>query len=490
MFQRRQSYPRLFLICGLLIFLGACREKPADKHPVRYIPSSFQPVKTNAVYPDELITKPFDFVTAAKIVTPAVVHIKTSYKVSGNPFFDLGQDIPLKGSGSGVVISPDGYIATNNHVIADAKEIEVVFPDRKHFTAKLIGSDPNTDLALLKVDAKDLAYVPFGNSDDAQIGEWVLAVGYPFSLNTTATAGIISAKGRSIGIIASSRPAQNFGEMQASSAIESFIQTDAAINAGNSGGALVNTRGELIGINTAIASVTGSYAGYAFAVPIDLAKKILEDLKDFGTVQRGLLGISFPAPAVEDEYLKQMGIKPGSIKGVFITGIQKNSAADAAGLKSGDIIQFVDSMEIASPAEFSERIARHRPGDKVQIGFLRNGKQHAIVATLKAEEKDKRLNETTDVQEKLGAKFGSLPRTLKKRYNVTGGVVVTDVTPGGFFDQVGIPEGTVIVAINGKPVASEKDIEKAIESSRNSTMQILAVAPDGSRIAFNISLGT
>ena len=438
-----------------------------------------------------------NFVNAAKAVTAGVVHIKTLYpgqQGAGN-FFGQGYEGgggPSMGSGSGVVISEDGYIATNNHVIENASRVEVVFPDRRSFPAKLVGRDPNTDLALLKVEARDLSFVELGNSDDVEVGEWVLAVGYPFSLNTTVTAGIVSAKGRSIGIINSSSDPYAQGA-QPSSAIESFIQTDAAINPGNSGGALVNMNGQLIGINTAIASMTGSYAGYAFAVPVNLAKKILDDLRAFGQVKRGLLGVSFPSPLAEDQYLRQQGITPGSVKGVFITGIQEGSAADQAGLQEGDIIQRIDSIELYSSAEFSERIARHRPGDKITIDYLRNGKLRSTNATLKGEEKDSAAagaqQSLEKIYEKLGAKFAPLPASLKQRYNLDAGVVVTEVTLGGFFHQLGIPPGTIISYINGKSISSPQDIDRALVEAQNSMIQILGIAPDGSRIAFNFSLG-
>jgi Do/DeqQ family serine protease len=387
------------------------------------------------------------------------------------------------------VISGDGYIATNNHVVENASGVEVIFPDRRSFAAKIVGRDPNTDLALLKVEAKDLPFVALGNSDNALVGEWVLAVGYPYSLNTTVTAGIISAKGRSIGIINTS----SNRNQQGSSAVESFIQTDAAINPGNSGGALVNMNGELIGINTAIASLTGSYAGYAFAIPVNLAKKILDDLKEFGTVKRGLLGVSFPSPLAEDQYLKQQGITPGSVKGVFIIGVQKGSAAEAAGLQEGDIIQRIDGVELYSSAEFSERIARHRPGDKINIDYLRNGKSRSTTVTLKNEETQRPA--TTDAQslkkiyDRLGATFAPLNESLKQRYNLESGVIVTEIQRGGFFDQLGIPPGTVIAYINGRSVNNPRDIDEALMAGQNSRIQMLGIAPDGSRIAFNFSLG-
>ena len=382
-----------------------------------------------------------NFISAARAVTPAVVHIKTTYdrpSRSGNPFGNYNGPTVALGSASGVTLSADGYIATNNHVVEDATKIEVIFPDRHEFTATLVGTDPNTDLALIKVNATGLPFIQLGNSDNVEVGEWVLAIVYPFSLNTTVTAGIISAKGRSIGIVnraqneASSIPRQTTG-------IESFLQTDAAINPGNSGGALVNTSGELVGINTAIASMTGSYAGYAFAIPVNLAKKILDDLREFGTVKRGILGVSFPAPSSEDQYMQQHDIDPGSVKGVFITGIQPNSAAAKAGLKEGDIIQSIDGVEIFSSPEFSERIARHRPGDKVTLLYLRDGKRDEVSVVLKAEEPDESLSGNAEslkeIYRKLGAKFSPLTPALKQRFNLDAGVVVTEVLTGGFFDQ-------------------------------------------------------
>lgn len=433
-----------------------------------------------------------NFVTAAKAVTPGVVHIKTLY-ASGEDaasFFGEQSSAPSAGSGSGVVISADGFIATNNHVIENASQINVVFPDRRSFSAKLVGRDPDTDLALLKVEAKNLSFVALGNSDDVEVGEPVLAVGYPYSLNTTVTAGIVSAKGRSIGIInRQGSSAYSEGE-QANTAIESFIQTDAAINPGNSGGALVNIHGELIGINTAIASLTGSYAGYAFAVPVNLAKKILDDLRNYGKVKRGVLGVSFPSPAIEEQFLRQQGINPGSVKGVFITGIQAGSAAEAAGLQEGDIIQRIDSVQLFSSAEFSEMIARQRPGDKVQLQYVRNGKVQTTTATLREEATAQARGQSLEaIYEKLGARFAPLTPAMQERYGLAGGVVVADVEVGGFFYRLGIPPGTIIAFINGRSVSSPQEIEEALVQAQSGRVQILGVAPDGSRIAFNFSLG-
>jgi len=417
-----------------------------------------------------------DFVNAAKLVTPAVVHIKT-------------RSARGSGLGSGVIIAADGYIATNNHVIEGAEEIMVILPDRREFKAELVGRDSNTDLALLKIEASKLPVVKMGNSDQVLVGEWVLAIGYPFSLNTTATAGIVSAKGRNIGIIGTT---QQEAAQRGSSAIESFIQTDAAINPGNSGGALVNTSGELIGINAAIASMTGSYAGYAFAIPVNLAKKILDDFKEFGEVRRGILGVSFPSPATEDQFLKELGIKPGSVNGVFITDIQPNGAAAAAGLKAGDIIQKIDGIEIYSSSEFSEKVARHRPGDEIKLTYLRDGKTQHTTAKLNKENKSSDLaskQSLSEMYEKLGARFAPLSPAIKQQLRINAGVVVTAVSRDGVFGQLGVPPGTIIVYINGKEIITPKDIETALIEAGRSRIQILAIAPDGSKVAFNFSFG-
>lgn len=439
----------------------------------------------------------FNFVGAAAAATPGVVHIRTVYAASGgrqspwDQFFGTPRsNMPSRGSGSGVIITNDGYIATNNHVVENASEIEVVLPDKRTFKAKLAGRDPNTDLALVKITAKDLPVVKIGNSDNVQIGEWVLAIGYPFSLNTTVTAGIISAKGRSIGILDET---QRQGGIQTSSAIESFIQTDAAINPGNSGGALVNTNGELIGINAAIASQTGSYSGYGFAIPANLAKKILEDLIKFGTVKRAYLGVTFPAPIAEEQFLRDRGINPGSVEGVFITGVQSNSAAASGGLKAGDIIKSIDGVKVNSSAEFSERIGRHRPGDKVEISYLRGNKIYTATVTLKgggdASLADNSDNAVEEAFSKLGAKFQPATAAIKQRLRITSGVLVTDVLTGGFFDYIGLPEGTIITSMGGRPVNNESDIKTAIGRANDGVVRVDAIIPDGSRLVFNLSFG-
>ncbi|SFH15331.1 trypsin-like peptidase domain-containing protein [Pontibacter chinhatensis] len=438
-----------------------------------------------------------DFVDAASLVTPAVVHVKTTYATtaSGRSYLDLfglpQSPEPATGSGSGVLLTPDGYIATNNHVVDNASGIEVVLPDKRSFEAKLIGVDPSTDLALLKVDGQELPYVALGNSDSVQVGEWVLAVGYPLSLSSTVTAGIISAKGRSIGIL--NQPSQGgFADPQqaGNTAIESFLQTDAAINPGNSGGALINASGQLIGINTAIASQTGSYAGYGFAIPVNLMQKVVEDLRKHGQVKRGYLGVSFPAPAVEDQILKERGIDPATVKGVYIMGVQPNSAASAAGLEEGDIIQSIDGVDVGSSAGLSERIARHYPGDKLEVTYLRDGRSRSTSVVLNGDEEAVAgtEGEGAGLQAKLGATFEPVPDQVKQRYGLRSGVYVAEVQRGGFFDTAGIPRGTIITSVNGRRVNSVADMDRAINSSRSGSVRLNGITPDGSSFVISIPL--
>ncbi len=418
-----------------------------------------------------------DFTQAAAMATQQVVHIKVRVAAQG---YSLASQSGT-GSGSGVILSDDGYIVTNNHVVKDAASMEVVLPDRRTFTARVIGRDPNTDLALIKINATGLNPVKIGNSDQVEVGQWVLAIGYPFSLNTTVTAGIISAKERSIGIIGS--------KGDGSAPIEAFIQTDAAINPGNSGGALINTAGELIGINAAIASQTGSYAGYGFAIPINLAQKIVSDLRKFGVVKRGLLGVNFPSPSTEDQELKQRGIAPGSIKGVYITGVQENSAAAEAGLQEGDIIQSINGNAVNSSVELSERIARRNPGDQITLSYLRNGRLLSSNATLKSLPSGEATETINEIYNKLGAKFAPLNDRIKQSYSINSGMLVTAIARGGFFEKVGIQPGSIIVSVNGIQVNTPIELNKTLMSATRGTIRIACITPDGSRVLYNLSLG-
>lgn len=439
-------------------------------------------------------TGDLDFTQAAAAVTPAVVHIKTTYTGGMSqgqgidPFEDMFRDFfgnrrrqqgPAMASGSGVILSEDGYIVTNNHVVDNADKIEVILNDKRSFQAKVIGRDSNTDLALIKVSAKGLPIVKMGNSDNVRVGEWVLAVGNPFNLTSTVTAGIVSAKGRSIGILGDGQdPA-----ISKSRPIEAFIQTDAAINRGNSGGALVNTKGELIGINAAIASQTGNYEGYGFAIPINLAKKVMDDFQKFGSVQRGFLGVTIGE--VNAEYAEKKGLK--STRGVYIATVLDGGAADQAGLKEGDVIVKIGDVEVNASSELQEQIGRHRPGDKVPVTYLRNGVEKTINVTLKGDEGLKTAANSKSAEEifnKLGASFAPVGETTKKKYGINTGLIVAEVRRGGLFDEVGLPKGTIIISMNGKPLAKVDDIDEALANRRNDMLQINGIGPDGSRINY------
>ncbi|WP_126653312.1 trypsin-like peptidase domain-containing protein [Chryseobacterium aureum] len=424
-----------------------------------------------------------DFVKAAKTTVPAVVTIKnyqsrTSSRASEQDLFDFFFGDPFgggrgqqrqkqqqapenmpSGMGSGVIISPDGYIISNNHVVAGANKLEVVLSNKKSYIATLVGTDPNTDISLLKIEEKGLPYLNFANSDNIDVGQWVLAVGNPLGLNSTVTAGIVSAKGRGIGILSSQGKAAN--------PIESFIQTDAAINPGNSGGALVNTNGELIGINSAIQSTTGYYQGYGFAVPSNLARKIVEDIKKFGIVQRGFLGVQsldLSNDQLVSSYNQQYktNLKVGS--GIYITGFGENSGAEDAGLKKGDVITKVDSYDITDFADLSMSIGSKRPGDKVQVTYLRNGKEGTTNVTLRDQKggTSTRTKADLSVTEKIGSEFQSIDDRTKAYYGLNSGVVAKNVVEGSEMAKAGIVDGYIITEINGKPVNSQKDVENLL----------------------------
>lgn len=421
-----------------------------------------------------------DFVKAAKTTVPAVVTIKnyqnrTSSRASeqdlfdfffGDPFGGRGQqrqqmpDNMPSGMGSGVIISPDGYIISNNHVVAGANKLEVVLSNKKSYIATLVGTDPNTDISLLKIEEKGLPYLNFANSDNIEVGQWVLAVGNPLGLNSTVTAGIVSAKGRGIGILSSRGKASN--------PIESFIQTDAAINPGNSGGALVNSNGDLIGINSAIQSTTGYYQGYGFAVPSNLARKIVEDIKKFGIVQRGFLGVSSLDLSNDQQVAlynreKRTNLKPGT--GVYITSFSNNSGAADAGLKVGDIITKIDNSPVTDFADLSIAIGSKRPGDRVQVTYLRNGKENTVTVTLKDQKGGTSIRSKADltVTEKIGADFEPLSERFKTDYGLNSGVVVKNVSEGSEIAKIGIVDNYIVIEVNGKPVNSQKDIERILE---------------------------
>ncbi len=407
-----------------------------------------------------------DFTKIAEKAVHAVVHVKTQYerRLSNWDFFfggDYNTQLPPAVSyGSGVIISPDGYIVTNNHVIENSNNIEVVLNDKRTFVAKLVGTDPTTDIALLKIEGENFSFLEYGNSDTLKVGEWVLAVGNPFNLTSTVTAGIVSAKGRSIDVL------------ERNNAIESFIQTDAAVNPGNSGGALVNTRGELIGINTAIASRTGSYAGYSFAVPVNLVGKVVKDLKEFGTVQRAYLGINIQD--VDATLARELNLeKP---EGVYVANVQQGASAAEAGIAKGDVILKVGKIVVNKVSELQEQVGKYRPGDKISVTILRNGSQKEVNILLK-----NRLGNTDAVKvEKntvLGATLQEVSDAEKSRLRIRYGVQVTDIAGGKFF-AAGIRKGFIIVAINQKPIQNVADVQKALDEAEDGVF-LEGIYPNG-----------
>jgi len=403
----------------------------------------------------------FDFTEAAEKAVHGVVHVKTKAvreQVVINPFdffFGFGGErvIPREqvGFGSGVIISKDGYIITNNHVIEGATEVSVTLNDEREFTAKVVGADAQSDIALLKIDGDNFPYLSFGNSDALRVGEWVLAIGNPFNLTSTVTAGIVSAKNRT-NIVG-----ENMG-------LQSFIQIDAAVNPGNSGGALVNTKGELVGINTAIYSETGNFTGYAFAIPISIAGKVAADLKEYGIVQRAVLGIQVP----NIEYLKQYDPKRASelakIQGVMVEDFSDRSPAKAAGIEKGDVIKAINNVPVRNFAELQNQLSRYRPGDKVKVTVDRNGTEKNFSVELINMQGSTEIIKRPDALKILGATFKGLTDDQKRRLGISSGVEVTDVSKDGIFNKEGIKKGFIIMRINNSPVNNEDDVARIVAS--------------------------
>ncbi len=438
---------------------------------------------------DEGEVVPLDFTKTADYVMDAVVHIKSTQTVASrnnayqdmrNPFEDFFKNDPFKdffgphfyfkqepsdrnskpqlkvGQGSGVIISEDGYIVTNNHVIADADDLEVTLHDNRTYRATIVGTDPTTDLALIRIKEDDLPTAPFVNSDDVKVGEWVMAVGNPFNLTSTVTAGIVSAKGRNINILR-----EQF-------AVESFIQTDAAINPGNSGGALVDLQGGLIGINTAIASPTGAYSGYGFAVPSNIVSKVVEDLMKYGIVQRGVLGVMIRT--VDGNLKKEKDLEVTT--GAYVDSLLENSAAAAAGIDEGDVIVEVDGLKVESSPELQEVVARHRPGDEVVVKVNRNGKEKAFNVILNNRKGNTEMvkKEHKEILTILGADFETLDEKVAKKLDISGGVKVKDLYAGKLRKHTNLQKGFIITKVDGKKVKTIDDLVKALEGKKGGVM--------------------
>ncbi len=430
-----------------------------------------------------------DFTKAAAASIPTVVHIKTKTNArqvtnnlprnrQQNPFSDFFGDDMLdqlfgggngvipeqRASGSGVIISGDGYIVTNNHVIAKADEINVTLSNKKTYKATVVGSDPSYDLAVLKIEAAGLPYLVYGNSDNVQVGQWVLAIGYPLNLETTVTAGIVSAKARSLGLNRD-RTGKSTG------AVESFIQTDAAVNQGNSGGALIDTDGKLIGINSAIASPTGYYSGYSYAIPVNIAKKVVDDIIKFGTVQRGYLGISY-APASDMSAAEKVRQNiPENAFGIYVTDVPKDGAASLAGIKKGDIIKKINAVNVNSGAEMQEQISNYKPGDKITVTYLRNEKEITSSVTLKNNvgtfDVVKNDNSASSA---LGAEFNTLDKKRATDFGIDGGIIVTKIKAGILNDQTRMRDNFIILKVDGKAVKSVDEFNAALSDKTNVTI--------------------
>ena len=434
-----------------------------------------------------------DLTYAAENAVQAVVSIDKKGEVrrrssSGyNPFFeffgipqehenqkepDRPGEMRVLGSGSGVLITPDGYIVTNNHVVEKAGELAVTLNDGRTFQARIIGADPTTDIALIKVEGNNLPFLPFGDSDALRLGEWVLAIGTPYSLASTVTAGIVSAKGRNLNVIEN--------DMR----LESFIQTDAAVNPGNSGGALVNTKGELVGINTVIKSPTGSFTGYSFAVPTSIVKKIVTDLREYGVVQRAVLGIEYNE--VNAQFLEHMGEETGITEkgGIYIGRVTEGGAAEAAGLKKGDVLFEMNGVQISDNAALSEQIARYRPNDQVKISVKRGNEVKHFEVTLrnKSGRTDLLANDAFDATEVLGGQFAEINDRAKRELRIDHGIQVVSIRSDGILSKARVRQGYIITHINDTPIRSRSDLNRITDKITS----IDGIYPDGRYASYSL----
>lgn len=477
----------VLLSSGVAGFTTYAMLKPTNKQ-LTYSESFQQNPDMRLASLNAVNTQPVDLTLAAENSIHAVVHIKSTElsktkTVQQAPdifdfFFGDGrgsqrqvQTQPRVGIGSGVIISKDGYIVTNNHVIDGSDEIDVTLNDKRQFKGRVIGTDPSTDLALIKIEGDNLPTLPIGDSEAMKVGEWVLAVGNPFNLNSTVTAGIVSAKARTLGVY--------------SGGVESFIQTDAAINQGNSGGALVNTKGELIGINSVLSSPTGAYAGYGFAIPTSIMTKVVTDLKQYGTVQRALLGIQGGDNSAELSKEKDLGV----VDGVFVSKVTDESSASAAGIKENDVIIAINGKTIKSMAELQGEMAKHRPGDKVSVKLMRDKKEKTLEVMLKNAQGNTKVIKNADM-DILGAAFKELPDDLKKQLNLNYGLQVSGVS-GGKMGAAGIRKGFIILKANGQPMRKVSDLEDALKAAVQSPDQVLFISgmfPSGKRANYAVDL--
>ena len=413
-----------------------------------------------------------DFTEIAAMATSSVVHIRSTYEsqIKSNGYYKYRQG-PSQSSGSGVIVSDDGYIVTNNHVIENASTVQVVLNDNRSYEAKVIGTDPTTDLALIKVKAQNLPFMGYGNSDKAKVGQWVLAVGNPFNLTSTVTAGIISAKARNIGILRDENNLQ----------IESFLQTDAVVNPGNSGGALIDVNGRLIGINSAIASPTGSYAGYAFAIPVNLVKKVADDLLEFGIVQRGLLGIRIADVSAELAEQQNLSV----VQGVYVISVNEESGAQEAGIKDNDVIIGIDDMEVTNTSKLQELVARHRPGDQVKVTLIRDGEELEFEATLKNSGGTVAVVTRVLETEFEGSIFEDVDTDLANRLGIRGVVKLNELNDGKW-KREGIDEGFIITEVDKIKIESVEQLKRVMTQMEGERVLLLGVMENGDKTYYSI----
>ena len=468
---------------------------------VAFSAGSFMKVNAASASP-AMPAQPVDLTFAAEKALPAVVHIRyvqnskvETVEVESDPFSDFFGDFfgsPGRGNGgkqkrqvqtpkreatgSGVIISADGYIVTNNHVVEGADQLTVTLNDNREFSARIIGTDKSTDLALIKIDGKNLPTLPIGDSDKLKVGEWVLAVGNPFNLNSTVTAGIVSAKARSLG----------------GNPIESFIQTDAAINQGNSGGALVNTQGELVGINAMLYSQTGSYSGYGFAIPTTIMNKVVADIKQYGSVQRAVMGIKGSDVRIYLDIEKEKGKEHdlGTNDGIYVDSVEDGGAGSAVGLKSGDVIVAADGRKLTKMAELQELLSGKKPGDKITITYLRNKKKTTATATLKNAQGNTKVMKSADL-DILGGNFKEITDDQKRQLNINSGLEVIRVNNGALKDA-GVAKGFIIQKVNEQIIKSTEDLQKAVKeasTSKDPVLYIQGIYPIGKKAYFAVVVG-
>ena len=493
----KQTTKNWFIVAALILgssaVTGAVVRNTASASQAAVLPAQ-TPVQAAVAAPSGLV----DLTSAAESAVGSVVYIKvtqtgkTQRVQVQDPFQDFfgeffgfgGRQQPQQrefkqpdrhSAGSGVIISADGYIVTNNHVVGEADEIEVKLNDNREFKGRIIGCDATTDLALIKIDAKDLPAISIGNSDDLKLGQWVLAVGNPFNLTSTVTAGIVSAKARSLG----------------ANGIESFIQTDAAINSGNSGGALVNERGELVGINAMLYSQTGSYSGYGFAIPTSIMNKVVSDLKVYGTVQRAVLGVQGTDVSNWVDAEKAKGNDPdlGVVEGIYVNVVNDATAAEDAGLQKGDVITDFDGKHVTKMSELQEALAQHRPGDKVSVTYRRNKKEHKVDVTLRNTQGTTKVLEEVDLDQ-MGVSLKPISDELKKQLDINYGLEINAIR-NGKMKQAGAGKGTIILQVNEQKMTTAEDWEEAVKAANQSTdrtLWIKAITPSGRKVSFVIDL--